>query len=144
MSTKQRDLQPELNKLKEKYKYDKKKLAEMQMELFKKHGINPGSGCLTTLITFVFMIAIYNVVRTLSTNPDISVVNSHILIDSLKFLPDQIINTSFLYLNLSKPDPYIILTIIAVVLQFLATKMIMPYTEIADKAVQATQKNLMT
>ena len=38
---KQRDLQPEIDALKKKYKYDKKKQAEMQMELFKRHGLNP-------------------------------------------------------------------------------------------------------
>ena len=34
---KQRDLQPEMDKIKEKYKNDKKKQAEMQMALFKQH-----------------------------------------------------------------------------------------------------------
>ena len=42
---KQRDLQPELDKIKQKYKYDKKKQAEMQMELFKKHGLNTRNYC---------------------------------------------------------------------------------------------------
>jgi YidC/Oxa1 family membrane protein insertase len=46
MAKKQRDIQPELDKLKKKFSYDKKKLAEEQMLLFKKHGINPGAGSL--------------------------------------------------------------------------------------------------
>src|SRR3972149_5549534 len=47
---KQQDLQPEIDKIKLKFKHDKKKQAEMQMELFKKHGINPASGCSTQII----------------------------------------------------------------------------------------------
>ena len=66
MSKKQRDIQPELQKIKEKYKYDQKKMAQMQMDLMKKHGINPASGCLTTIITIVFMLAVYRSVMMLT------------------------------------------------------------------------------
>jgi len=138
MSQKQRDIQPELNKIKEKYSYDKKKLAEMQMALFKQHGINPGAGCLTTILTFVLMIAIYRVVSMFTINPDINVLNTHIYSESFKFLSNETINTNFLYLNLAKPDPYLIVTIIAVGLQFLATKMLMPYAQVEEKAATKT------
>jgi YidC/Oxa1 family membrane protein insertase len=138
MSQKQRDIQPELNKIKEKFKYDKKKQAEMQMALFKEHGINPGTGCITTIITFVLMIAIYKAVSMFTINPDINILNTHIYFDQYKFLPGEFINNSFLYLNLAKPDPYLILTVVAVLLQFLATKMLMPYSEISEKAAKQT------
>jgi YidC/Oxa1 family membrane protein insertase len=138
MGQKQRDIQPELNKIKEKYKYDKKKQAEMQMELFKQHGINPGAGCLTTILTFVLMIAIYRAVSMFTIKPDINILNTHIYWDQFKFPAGETIKTGFLYLNLAKPDPYLIVTIIAVALQFLATKMIMPYTEMEEKAAKQT------
>ena len=41
---KQRGLQPQLDKMKKKYKYDKKKQAEMQMHRGKSQGLNPTSG----------------------------------------------------------------------------------------------------
>lgn len=138
MSKKQRDIQPELEKIKEKFKYDKRKQAEMQMELFKKHGINPGAGCLTTIVTLALMVAIYRAVSMFTVNPDISILNSHIYWESFK-LPIEIpINTKFLYLNLAKPDPYLVVTLMAVGLQFLATKMVMPYSEIEEKAAEKT------
>lgn len=138
MGKKQRDLQPELNKIKEKFKYDTKKQAELQMELFKKHGINPGAGCLTSILTFILMIAIYRVVVMFTINPNIDALNTHIYLDQFKFLTGETINTSFLYLNLAKPDPFLIVTLLAVALQFLATKMMMPYSEIEEQAAKET------
>ena len=136
---KQRDLQPELKKLQKKFKYDKQKLAEQQMALFKKHGINPGSGCLTTIITLVLMIAVYRSVTVFTTAADISAINSHIYLDFLKLAPEQTISTGFGYLNLSEPDPYLIVTILAVGLQLIATRMMLPYSKVADKAVKKTK-----
>ena len=138
MAKKQRDIQPELEKIKQKFKYDKKKQAELQMDLFKKHGINPGAGCITTLITFVLMIAIYRSLTTLTTAGDLMALNSRIYIDSFKFAHDEALATKFLYLNLTKPDPYLILTILTVAAQFISTKMMSPFTKVSNKAVKQT------
>ncbi len=138
MAKKQRDIQPELEKIKQKFKYDKKKQAELQMELFKKHGINPGAGCITTIITFVLMIAIYRSLTTLTAASDLMALNSRIYIDSFKFAQDEALATKFLHLNLTEPDPYLILTILTVVAQFIATKMMSPFTEASNKAVKKT------
>src|SRR3990172_8230303 len=46
----QRDIKPELDRLKEKYKGDRQKLATAQMELFKQKGVNRLSGCLPQLL----------------------------------------------------------------------------------------------
>src|SRR3989304_158961 len=46
----QRDIKPELDRLKEKYKGDRQKLATAQMELFKQKGVNPLSGCLPKMM----------------------------------------------------------------------------------------------
>jgi len=82
---KQRDLQPELDKLKEKYKHDKKKMAEMQMELFKQHGLNPASGCVTQIATIVVLIALYGVIQRFAINADVDVLNTLIYFDAFKF-----------------------------------------------------------
>ena len=138
MANKQRDIQPELDKIKQKFKHDKKKQAELQMELFKKHGINPGKGCLTTVITFVLMIGIYRALTTLTMSTELSSLNDRLYLDSFKFLADEVLATRFLYLDLTKPDPLLIVTILTVATQFIATKMMSPYSKTADKAVKKT------
>ncbi len=138
MTKKQRNLQPELEKIKKKYKYDKQKQAEMQISLFKKHGINPGMGCVTTIITIILMLAGYRSVSTFTTTTDINLINERVYSENMKFASDETINTSFSYLDLSKPDPYLIVTLFSVALQFLYTKMLMPFTKESEKAVKKT------
>jgi YidC/Oxa1 family membrane protein insertase len=138
MAKKQRDIQPELQKINQKFKYDKKKQAELQMELFKKHGINPGAGCITTIITFILMIAIYRALVKLTMATDLAALNADIYFDAFKFSPGESLATKFLYLDLIKPDPYLILTVLTVVAQFIATKMISPYSKTSTKAVKHT------
>lgn len=54
-------IQPELAKLKEKYKDDPSKMQKETMDLFKKAGANPLSGCLPLLLQMPFFFAIYKV-----------------------------------------------------------------------------------
>jgi len=138
MTKKQNDIQPELEKIKQKFKYDKKKQAELQMELFKKHGINPASGCLTTIITLAMMIAIYRVISMFTMSTNHILLNERIYFDSFKFGVSEAINTRFLYLDLTKPDPFLVVTILTVLTQFVATKMMMPYSKVSAKAVKQT------
>jgi YidC/Oxa1 family membrane protein insertase len=135
---KQRDLQPEIDKLKKKYKHDKKKQAEMQMELFKKHGLNPASGCLTQISMLVVLIALYGVIRKFSGELTVVDLNTLIYFDALKFSSTEIIDTTFLYMDLAKPDPYYILAILAGGFQFLSSKMLQPFTDTGEKAAKKT------
>jgi len=52
-------LQPELLRLKELHKEDKKKLQQEMMSLYKREKVNPLSGCLPILIQIPFFFAIY-------------------------------------------------------------------------------------
>ena len=52
-------LQPEMVRLKELHKEDKKKLQQEMMALYKKEKVNPVSGCLPVLIQIPFFFAIY-------------------------------------------------------------------------------------
>lgn len=135
---KQRDLQPEIDKLKEKYKHDKKKLAEEQMALFKQHGINPASGCLSQIAMIFVLIALYGVIQMLSIDANIADLNTRIYFDFLKLDLTKIVQTTFFYLNLAKPDPFYILAILSAGLQFVASKMMMPYNELGEKAAKKT------
>ena len=57
-------LQPEMNALKEKYKDDQQKLMQKQMELWKKHGVSPMSGCLPMLVQMPVFIGFFTMIRS--------------------------------------------------------------------------------
>lgn len=134
---KQRELQPQLEKIKKKYKDDKKKQAEAQMALFKEHGLNPASGCLTQIPMFIVLIAVYNVINKISVHADVSALNDLIYLDSFK-LTSETLHTNFLYLDLAKPDPYYILGVLTGIAQFFASKMTMGFTKKAEKVAKKT------
>lgn len=54
-------IQPELQKIKDKYKDEPQRMQKETMELFKKAGANPLSGCLPLLLQMPFFFAIYRV-----------------------------------------------------------------------------------
>lgn len=92
---KMQDLKPQLDKLKAKHK-DKKDLQMAQLELYKQNGINPAAGCLPQVAQLLVLIALYQ--------------------SFLKYFePSQAVNINlhFFWLDLSKPDPYYILPILA-------------------------------
>ena len=108
MQVKMRDLQPELNKLKAKYKNDKAGLQKAQMALFQQHKVNPASGCLPLIVQFAVLIALYRV------------------LSATLLLKLDGISTQFLWLDLTKPDPYYIFPIFAGVTQLILSMMILP------------------
>lgn len=54
-------LQPEMHKLRDKFKNDKEKLNRELMELYKKHRVNPLGGCLPMLVQIPVFFALYKV-----------------------------------------------------------------------------------
>jgi YidC/Oxa1 family membrane protein insertase len=135
---KQRELQPEIDKIKKKFKHDKKKQAEMQMELLKKHGLNPASGCLTQIVMIIVLIALYSVIRMFTYTTDIGELNSHIYFDFLRFSPETEISRTFGYLDLAQPDRLYILAVLAGLFQLFQSKMASPYVEAGGKAAKKT------
>lgn len=121
-------LKPDLDKLKKKHAKDKKTLQQEQLKLYQQHGVNPAAGCLPTIAQFAILIALYRVF--------IDFINKG-SIDS------QTINMQFLWLDLSKPDPLYILPILAVISQFVLSKMIMGGREHhTSKDLKKTKKEL--
>jgi YidC/Oxa1 family membrane protein insertase len=55
-----REIQPKLNKLKEKYGKDKQAMAKAQMDLYKQEGINPLSGCLPQILQIVVLLLFFS------------------------------------------------------------------------------------
>lgn len=114
-------LQPELQKIQKEYKDDKEKLAKAQMELFKKHRVNPFGNCFLILLQLPIMIAVYRVF--------LMGFASETLMNNLYSFIKMPENFSPLFLgivNLNKANIFI--AIISAVLQFISTKMVMPQT----------------
>jgi len=57
------ELQPELQRIQERYKNDREKLQEEQMKFYQEHNYNPASGCLPFAIQLPIIIALFYVIR---------------------------------------------------------------------------------
>ena len=102
-TTKMQDIQPQINELRKKYPgRDTESRTLLQQEtnkLYKEAGVNPYTGCLPVLIQLPVMYALYGaILRT-----------------------PQLQTGRFLWMDLSKPDPYYIMPILAMVFTFLST-----------------------
>lgn len=115
VNKKTQEIQPELSALQKKYKKDPKKLQAEQAALYKKYGVNPLAGCIPQILQIGLLIVLYRAFVDFFNNP--LVANA---------------NTSFLWLNLSQPDPYYILPLLAVVTQFLLSLMSIPAPKPGD------------
>src|SRR5260221_1700037 len=58
---KMKEYQPQLDKLKKKYKNNKEGLMKAQAEFYKQKGINPGAGCLPMILQFAVLIGLLQV-----------------------------------------------------------------------------------
>jgi YidC/Oxa1 family membrane protein insertase len=94
------EIQPEIQKLREKFKDNQQKMQEETMKLFQKHGVNPLAGCLPVLIQMPILIALYGAIMR---NPEIS-------------------QHSFLWMDLGSPDPFWIIPILAAITTYLQQK----------------------
>jgi len=155
---KMKNLGPELESLKAKFKDNKQGLAQAQLELYKKHGVNPGAGCLPQIVQIIILIALYQAFnQVLSTDGEMIKKINEVVYPSLKLASDEVINTKFLYLNLAQPDfislpfkynlfglvidklPGLFL-LAAAVTQFLSSKLMMPQANQAAKQAKKTPK----
>ncbi|RAL23471.1 hypothetical protein DL897_12030 [Thermoflavimicrobium daqui] len=84
-------LQPKMKKLQDKYKNNPQQMQQEMLKLYQTHGYNPASGCLPMIIQFPILIAFY---QAIVRNPHIA-------------------DSNFLWLQLGKPDPYLILPLLA-------------------------------
>lgn len=119
-----KDLKPELDKLKLKHGKDKQAYQKGQLELYKKYNINPLAGCIPQLVQLGILILLY---RTL-----ITFLGSH----------TDGVSLQFLWLDLSQPDPYYVMPILAGLSQLALSLLIMPATQTRDiQPNQAKNKN---
>lgn len=110
-------IQPELKKIQEKYKGEPQKLQKESMELFKKAGANPFSGCFPLLLQMPIFFAFYKVLY-----------NSVELVDAPFY---------FWIHDLSSKDPFYVLPVLMTGAMFLQQKLTPTAT------TDATQKKVM-
>lgn len=146
MAEKQKRMQPKLNELKEKYKDDKERLTQEQLKLMKEAGINPALGCLPQIVQLIILIALYQVfIKVLHANgAEITNLNNLLYFDFLKLPTDAVIGTKFLYLDLTKPDPYYVLPILSGVAQWAMTRIGRPaVTPTGEKVEKGKSDDIM-
>lgn len=99
---KMKEINPEMQALREKYKDDQVKMNQEMQALFSRHGTSPLSGCTPMLLQFPIWIALYAMLGAVV----------------------DLYHESFLWLpDLTQPDPYYILPIGMGALMFLQTSM---------------------
>ena len=96
-------LQPQLTALRNKYKSDPQRFQREQMELFRKHGVNPMGGCLPMIVQIPIFYALY---LTLQYSVELQ---------GAPFL--------FWITDLSKKDPYYVLPILMGISMLVQQKM---------------------
>jgi YidC/Oxa1 family membrane protein insertase len=94
-------IQPELEKIKKKYKDEPEKVQQETMRLFQENKVNPMAGCLPLIVQMPIFIALYNSI----------------------YYNDQLRHHAFLWLQLGEKDPYYILPVIAAITTFVQTRM---------------------
>lgn len=120
---KMQSIQPQVQQLQAQYKSDPQKMQQELSKLYKEAGANPMSGCLPLLLQMPIFIALYNVLRNTM----------------------DMRNARFLgWLNLSEPDPFLILPIIMAIFMVLQSLMTRPSKENLakmDEKQQAMQQS---
>lgn len=96
-------IQPEIQKIREKYKDQPEKVQMETMKLFQENKVNPMAGCLPLIVQMPIFIALYH-----------SIYYNGLLREH-----------EFLWLQLGQPDKLFILPVLAAVTTYLQTKMMM-------------------
>jgi YidC/Oxa1 family membrane protein insertase len=134
---KQRELQPELDKIKKKYKNNKKKQAEAQMALFKEHGFSPMSGCLSQIPMLFILFALFGAIRIISDADGLLSLSSYLYFDP-SILDLASVSNSFLIWDLTEADRYHIMPILVGAIQLLISKLTFGFTTKAQEVAKKT------
>jgi YidC/Oxa1 family membrane protein insertase len=131
------ELQPKIKALQEKTKNDKEQQTKQLMELYKENKTNPFSGCLPLIVQLVFLIAIYQVLITIS--------NSGLVVDSSQLYsfvasPAKINQLFISLIDLTKPS--IVIAVLAAIAQYFQTKMLMGLQPVIEPAKDSDKPDI--
>jgi YidC/Oxa1 family membrane protein insertase len=91
--------------IQKKYKDDKQKLSQEQMNLYKEMGINPLGSCLPLLIQFPVMIGLYQSITLAMASAPIQLLNlSRMIYDFIPAAQLIPLNSTFLWMKLGLPE----------------------------------------
>lgn len=131
MSLKMQELAPEIKKLQEKFKGDRQALGMAQMELYRKHGVNPLGSCWVLLLQMPIFLGLY---YALQESVDFRLA-TFLWVDNLA-APDMLFSWSTHIPWISRPEdyggwlylgPYFnLMPIVAVALMIVQQKFLMP------------------
>lgn len=137
----QREIQPELKRIKQQAKGNKQLEGQMMLELYREKGINPFSSIGTLFLQLPIFIALFSVIRIITEHPEQIQAYTYGFIERLGPIqaivssPDHSFNESLLgVVNLSQTAihegtiywPIMLLAVAAAVLQYIQTRQIMP------------------
>ncbi len=117
---KMKDIAPKMNEIREKYKGDTAKIQAHTMELYKKSGANPFSGCLPILLQIPIFFAVYRV-----------------LVNSIELKGAE---WAMWITDLAQPDPYYVLPVLMGFLMYLQQRL--TPTTLKDKTQEFIMKLL--
>ncbi len=148
-AAKMQALQPEMEKLKKKFRNDPQKLQQAQLELYQQYGINPLSsmtGCLPLLIQLPIIWAFYqSISRALANQPGQMIVLSKYLAGVPGFMKLVPLPSKFLWFDLGRPD-MLVLPILVAASTWLQQKLTMANTPPSTdpQAAQMNQSMMIT
>lgn len=105
-----KDIQPEIDAIKTKYKDDPKMVNQKTMELYQEKKINPAAGCLPLIIQMPILFALFGILRVDATG-------------NFVYLPEISGNVKFLWMTMNTPDQFYILPVLNGILSFLQQKL---------------------
>ena len=130
VSTKRMQLiQPEIRELQKRYKGDRAKFSQAQMELYKERGVNPASGCLPMLLQLPLLMIIYTVISQGLTNPNPSAMFNFFglhLVDYTCVNGVDVSRTWVLFPKIPLLSWFSVLAAASAVLQLVQSRMTMP------------------
>lgn len=116
---KQRELQPEMKRVQERYKNDRQAQSAAMMQLYRDKGVNPASGCLPMVVQIIILIGLFSVFRHGFGPEQLAVLYPFVQ------APDAF-NTHFLWVkDVTQPDHTFILPVLAGGAQYLYSRSMM-------------------
>ena len=137
MAQRMQALQPLLKEIQEKYKDDKEKQTRETLALYKKHGVNPVSGCLPALIQLPIFVGLWQALNT-----SVALRHSPFLWINDLAAPDMLFRFPFEILFLG--NWFNLLPIVVVALMLVQTKLFSPPPTTPEAEMQQkTMKYMM-
>lgn len=136
--------------MQKKYKNDRQKLAEKQMEFYREAGVSPFGSCLPTLLQFPIILGLYQaIIRALASTPIQLIQFSKHIYPVFPSLSDLIpLQSRFLWMDLAQPERLVLpvinfgipmLAIIVFITGYVQAKLMTPATTPGDQGAMMGQ-----